>query len=65
MPFRVVQTGEPALILRVADEPRFIGHQFFPTVGYRSAIRLLEQILDALLQRQNRDCPEEQFELTM
>jgi nitrogenase molybdenum-iron protein beta chain len=42
-----------------------VGHQFFPTVGYRGAIRLLEQILEALLQRQDRECPEEQFELTM
>jgi nitrogenase molybdenum-iron protein beta chain len=42
-----------------------VGHQFFPTVGYRGAIRLLEQILDALLQRQDDECPEEQFELTM
>jgi nitrogenase molybdenum-iron protein beta chain len=42
-----------------------VGHQFFPTVGYRGAIRLLEQILEAFLQRQDRECPEEQFELTM
>lgn len=42
-----------------------VGHQFFPTVGYREALRLLEQILEAFLQRQDRECPEEQFELTM
>jgi nitrogenase molybdenum-iron protein beta chain len=42
-----------------------VGHQFFPTVGYRGAIRLLEQILSALMDRQDRDAPEESFELTM
>lgn len=42
-----------------------IGHQYFPTVGYRGAIRLLEQILDALMDRQDRDAPEESFELVM
>ncbi len=42
-----------------------IGHQFFPTVGYRGAIRLLEQILDAFLNRKDRDEPEESFELVM
>jgi nitrogenase molybdenum-iron protein beta chain len=42
-----------------------VGHQFFPTVGYRGAIRLLEQILEALMQRQDDECSEERFELTM
>jgi nitrogenase molybdenum-iron protein beta chain len=42
-----------------------VGHQFFPTVGYRGAIRLLEQIVTAFLDRQDRDSPEESFELTM
>jgi nitrogenase molybdenum-iron protein beta chain len=42
-----------------------VGHQFFPTVGYRGAIRLLEQIVTALLDRQDRDASEESFELTM
>jgi len=41
------------------------GHQHFPTVGYRGAMRLLEQILDAVQSRQDRDAPEERFELTM
>ncbi len=42
-----------------------IGHQHMPTVGYRGAIRLLEQILNAFLDRQDRDAPEASFELTM
>ena len=42
-----------------------IGHQYFPTVGYRGAIRVLEQILDAFMDRQDRDSPEESFELVM
>ncbi len=41
------------------------GHQHFPTVGYRGGLRLLEQILNALLDRKDRDDPEEQFELVL
>jgi nitrogenase molybdenum-iron protein beta chain len=42
-----------------------IGHSYFPTVGYRGGMRLLEKILDAVLDRQDRDAPEESFELVM
>ncbi len=42
-----------------------IGHSYFPTVGYRGGLRLLEKILDALLDRQDRDSSEEGFELVM
>jgi nitrogenase molybdenum-iron protein beta chain len=42
-----------------------IGHSYFPTVGYRGGMRLLEKILDAVLSRQDRDAPEESFELVM
>jgi nitrogenase molybdenum-iron protein beta chain len=42
-----------------------IGHSYFPTVGYRGGMRLIEKILDALLDRQDRDAPEESFELVM
>ena len=42
-----------------------IGHQHFPTVGYRGAIRVLEQILEVFLNRQDRDSSEESFELVM
>jgi nitrogenase molybdenum-iron protein beta chain len=42
-----------------------VGHQYFPTAGYRGAMRLLEMILNAFLDRQDRDSPEESFELVM
>jgi nitrogenase molybdenum-iron protein beta chain len=42
-----------------------VGHQYFPVVGYRGALRLFEKILNAILDRQDRDAPEESFELVM
>jgi nitrogenase molybdenum-iron protein beta chain len=42
-----------------------VGHQYFPLVGYKGAMRMIERILNALLDRQDRDAPEEQFELAM
>jgi nitrogenase molybdenum-iron protein beta chain len=42
-----------------------VGHSYFPTVGYKGGMRLLEKILDALMDRQDRDAPEESFELVM
>ena len=42
-----------------------IGHQYFPTVGYRGAIRLIEQMLSLFLDRKDRDSPEESFELVL
>jgi nitrogenase molybdenum-iron protein beta chain len=42
-----------------------VGHSYFPTVGYRGGLRLLEKILDALLDRQDRDALEESVELVM
>ncbi len=42
-----------------------VGHSYFPTVGYRGGMRLLEKILDAILDRQDRDAREESFELVM
>lgn len=42
-----------------------VGHQYFPNVGYRGALRLLERILTAVLDRQDRDAPEESFELVL
>ncbi|MDX1775992.1 MAG: nitrogenase molybdenum-iron protein subunit beta [Desulfobulbales bacterium] len=41
------------------------GHQYFPTVGYKGGLRVLEQILNALLDRKDRDDPEERFELVL
>jgi len=42
-----------------------IGHSYFPTVGYMGGLRLVEKILDRIMDRQDRDCPEEKFELVM
>ncbi len=42
-----------------------VGHQLLPTAGYRGAIRLLEQILNALMDHQDRTCKEESVELVM
>ena len=42
-----------------------VGHQYFPIVGYRGALRLMEKILSALMDRQDRDALEESFELVM
>jgi nitrogenase molybdenum-iron protein beta chain len=42
-----------------------IGHSYFPTVGYAGAIRLLEKILNAIMDRQDRDAPEHSVELQM
>jgi nitrogenase molybdenum-iron protein beta chain len=41
------------------------GHSYFPSVGYAGAQRILERILNALMDRQDRDAPEERFELVM
>jgi len=42
-----------------------VGHSYFPTVGYTGAMRILEKILGLFLDRQDRDAPEESFELVM
>jgi len=42
-----------------------IGHSYFPVVGYSGAMRLVEKVLNAFLDRQDRDAPEESFELVM
>ncbi|MDR1727687.1 MAG: nitrogenase molybdenum-iron protein subunit beta [Acidobacteriota bacterium] len=40
-----------------------MGHRLFPTVGYMGAMRLIEKMLDAMLDKKDRECPEEFFEL--
>jgi len=40
-----------------------VGHQYFPTVGYMGALRLLEKMLDAVEDRLDRDALTEKFEL--
>ncbi|HBI15726.1 MAG TPA: nitrogenase molybdenum-iron protein subunit beta [Desulfobulbaceae bacterium] len=42
-----------------------VGHQYFPTVGYKGGIRLLEKVLNALLDRKDRDDSEQSFELVL
>ena len=40
-----------------------MSHRLFPTVGYNRALRLLDKIIDAMLDKKDRECPEEWFEL--
>jgi nitrogenase molybdenum-iron protein beta chain len=40
-----------------------VGHRFFPTLGYAGAIRLIDQMFNAFLDKKDRECPEEWFEL--
>jgi nitrogenase molybdenum-iron protein beta chain len=42
-----------------------VGHSYFPTVGYAGAMNLVTKILNAILDKQDRDCPEEKVELVM
>ncbi len=51
------QTGLPVLDRSV--------HSYLPVVGYRGAMRLIEMISGALLDRQDRDAADEDFELVM
>ena len=40
-----------------------VGHSYMPLVGYTGAIRLLERILNAILDHKDATCPEYQMEL--
>ena len=42
-----------------------VGHSYFPNVGYLGAMRIAEKILTVIMDRQDRDAPEEAVELTM
>ncbi len=42
-----------------------VGHQYFPSVGYSGAMRLMEKFLEAILDRLDRDAPETRFELQL
>ncbi|CAN2046778.1 Nitrogenase molybdenum-iron protein beta chain [Candidatus Magnetomoraceae bacterium gMMP-13] len=42
-----------------------IGHSYFPSVCYKGGMRLIEKILNALFDRQDRDAPVQSFELIM
>ena len=41
-----------------------VGHSYFPNVGYSGAIRLIEKLMNAILDKRDREAPEEKFELT-
>ncbi|MGD9369220.1 MAG: nitrogenase component 1, partial [Desulfobacteraceae bacterium] len=42
-----------------------MGHSYFSTFGYRGALRLLEKILEVLLDRKDRDSSDIDFELVL
>jgi nitrogenase molybdenum-iron protein beta chain len=42
-----------------------VGHSYFPITGYRGGLHLLVKMLDVFMDRQDRDAPEEKFELVM
>lgn len=42
-----------------------VGHSYFPTVGYSGGIRVLEKILDALLNHKDATCSEVEMELVL
>ncbi len=42
-----------------------VGHSHFPTVGYDGAMRLLEKMLNLILDRKDRDSDETEFELVL
>ncbi len=42
-----------------------VGHSYFPTLGYMGGIRILEKMLDLLMQYQDENSPEEKVELVM
>jgi nitrogenase molybdenum-iron protein beta chain len=40
-----------------------MSHRLFPTVGYTGALHLLDKMIEAMLDKKDRECPEEWFEL--
>jgi len=42
-----------------------VGHTYFPTVGYRGGLHLVEKIVSTLLDRKDRDAADERFELVL
>ncbi len=42
-----------------------VGHSYFPTVGYTGGLRLVEKILNAIMDKIDAECPEEKVELQM
>ena len=64
---RIEQQYESVVVLQPKRGPILDrqGHQYFPTVGYKGGLRLLEKILGLLLDRKDRYDPETQFELVL
>jgi nitrogenase molybdenum-iron protein beta chain len=42
-----------------------VGHSYFPSVGYRGSMHLLSTIINTILDRKDRDDPDETFELVL
>lgn len=42
-----------------------VGHSYFPIVGYQGGLRIMEKLLAAIMDRQDRDAAEEKVELVM
>ncbi|HBR00972.1 MULTISPECIES: nitrogenase molybdenum-iron protein subunit beta [unclassified Roseofilum] len=42
-----------------------VGHSFFPSVGYKGSMHLLCNIINTILERKDRDDPDEIFELAL
>ena len=42
-----------------------MGHSYFSMMGYRGGLRLIEKMLDALLDRKDRDSSDINFELVL
>jgi nitrogenase molybdenum-iron protein beta chain len=42
-----------------------LGHSYFSTMGYRGALRLMEKLIDAILDRKDRDATDITMELVM
>jgi len=42
-----------------------VGHSQFPAVGYNGALQLLTKMLGAIMDKEDRTCPEEKVELVM
>ena len=40
-------------------------HPLMPVAGYRGCLRLIEMISNALLERRDRDCKDEDYELVL
>ncbi len=40
-------------------------HSYFPIIGYKGALRLVEMMLNAILEKQDRECNDEDMELVM